>query len=341
MNATKTPHPQATHTGEAQIGGIALPCYVLENEMRVISQNGMLAALGMSRGQGGERLARFASQERFKPFITTDLLEGIGIPVLFIPPQGGGPSYGYEATILADLCEVILAAREAGHLLSQQMHIASQAEALLRSFASVGIIALIDEATGYQDYRTKKALQKILERLIQENLRPWIKTFPDDFYKEMFRLRGWSYNPWSVNRPSVVGKYTNDLVYSRLAPGVLKQLQQINPARAEGGRDHHHHRHLTQHEGYPTLKAHLSNVITLMRAAPNWRSFMKLINRAIPKYDDNYEILFDDEDSTGPYAADYKGATPERVAKTLHRYQPEKVKQRDAANAGKPPGKSS
>ena len=196
------------------------------------------------------------------------------------------------------------------------MHIASQAEALLRSFASVGIIALIDEATGYQDHRTKEALQKILETLIQKNLRPWIKTFPDDFYKEMFRLRGWSYNPWTVNRPGVVGKYTNDLVYARLAPGVLAMLQQLNPLRAEGGRDHHHHRHLTENEGYPTLKEHLSNVVTLMRASPNWRSFMLLMDRALPKYDGNYELLLDyagDEAAT-PHKMDHRGGAPAQIA---------------------------
>ena len=88
---TEGAHPQATHTGEVQIGGVALPCYVLENEMRVISQNGMLAALGMSRGEGGERLARFASQKRFKPFIGRDLSEGIGNPPTVHSSTGRGP----------------------------------------------------------------------------------------------------------------------------------------------------------------------------------------------------------------------------------------------------------
>jgi len=220
------------------------------------------------------------------------------------------------------------------------MHIAAQAEALLRSFASVGIIALIDEATGYQDHRTKEALHEILEKLIQKNLRPWIKTFPDDFYKEMFRLRGWSYNPWSVNRPGIVGKYTNDLVYARLAPGVLERLQQLNPVRAEGGRDHHHHRHLTEHEGYGTLKEHLSNVVTLMRASANWRGFMRLMNRALPKYGGNYELLFefeDEEDDLIPriYDANYQGATPKEVAAAVLRYRPG---QKDTASD--PDGKS-
>jgi hypothetical protein len=37
---------------------------------------------------------------------------------------------------------------------------------LLRGFARVGIIALVDEATGFQRDRTKDALSKILEAYI-------------------------------------------------------------------------------------------------------------------------------------------------------------------------------
>jgi len=54
------------------------------------------------------------------------------------------------------LCETVLQARKDGKLQSQQMHIAEQCEILVRGFARVGIIALVDEATGYQDYRSRK-----------------------------------------------------------------------------------------------------------------------------------------------------------------------------------------
>lgn len=296
---SEDPMPVATHTGELKIGNVAMPCFVLETEERVISQNGMLRALGMSRGGGGERLARFAEGDRLNPFVGTELLDGIRAPIQFIPPQGGS-GYGYEATILADLCEAILEAREEGRLQQQQMHIAREAEALLRGFAQTGIIALIDEATGYQDHRAREALQEILDSYLQEELRPWTKTFPDAFYKEMFRLKGWTYDQWSVQRPGVVGKYTNDLVYGRLAPGVLEKLQQLNPSQPEGGRDHYHHQHLTEHEGYPKLKEHISNVIAIMRAAPNWETFLRLMNRSLPKYHQNYELLLQDPETGEP-----------------------------------------
>ena len=35
--------------------------------------------------------------------------------------------------------------------------------------------------------------------------------------------------------------------------------------------------------GRPDLKAHLLQVITLMRASSSWKSFIKLLDRAVPK----------------------------------------------------------
>jgi hypothetical protein len=51
-------------------------------------------------------------------------------------------AYGYEATILADICDAVLKARENGDLNYQQEHIAQRCEILVRAFARVGIIAL-------------------------------------------------------------------------------------------------------------------------------------------------------------------------------------------------------
>jgi hypothetical protein len=48
-------------------------------------------------------------------------------------------------------------------------------------FARVGIIALVDEATGYQEVRDHEALQEILKRYISEELLVWVRTFPMEF----------------------------------------------------------------------------------------------------------------------------------------------------------------
>ena len=63
-------------------------------------------------------------------------------------------------------------------LQKQQEHVAKQAEILVRGFARIGIIALVDEATGYQRDREKDALAKILQAWVAKEIQAWVQTFP-------------------------------------------------------------------------------------------------------------------------------------------------------------------
>ena len=137
---------------------------------------------------------------------------------------------------------------------------------LLRGFARVGIIALVDDVTGYQEIRARNALATILEKFIAQELQPWTKTFPYDFYKQIFRLKRWS-GPEGVKRPSIIGHYTNDIVYARIAAGVLDELQTKNPTLPSSHRKNKHHQWFTPEPGHQKLKEHLAAVIALMRAA--------------------------------------------------------------------------
>jgi hypothetical protein len=217
-------------------------------------------------------------------------------PIRFIRPgRGGKLALAYEATVLVDLCEVILKARDDNLLNEKQLVIAKQCEILMRGFGRVGIIALIDEVTGYQYDRSRTALEKILEAFVSKELAKWVKTFPDEFYEQMFRLRKWNYDPSSVDRPPIIGKYTNDLVYARLAPGVLDELKRITPKDPKGRRKHRYFQRLTEDVGNPRLREHLAAVIAFMRASTSWNGFYKLIQRAFPKVGDQPSI-FDEED---------------------------------------------
>jgi len=97
-------------------------------------------------------------------------------------------------------------ANRANVLGRRQKLIAERAEILLRGLAHVGIIALIDEATGYQTIRDREALQAILDAYLRKELAAWAKRFPDEFYEQMFRLRGWRWKGMKVNRPPGSGK---------------------------------------------------------------------------------------------------------------------------------------
>jgi hypothetical protein len=213
-----------------KIGDRELECYVLEKGKRVLSGRGMQEALGLGQAHGGI-LRDFLGQENVKSFISNDLAMEFANPVRFIRPgRGGIPALAYEATLLPKLCDAILEARKHTKLSKRQREIADQCEIIVRALSKVGIIALVDEVTGYQESRDSQALQIILEKYLTDEWAKWSKTFPDDFYKELFRLKNIGFpTGTSRNKPSYVGHWTNYVVYSRLAPGVLKALREKNP----------------------------------------------------------------------------------------------------------------
>src|ERR1019366_5267357 len=111
--------PQATHGSPdhpLRIGELEIPCYVLGDGRRVLHQRGMVNALGMSRGSsgstGGDRLAKFTAGDRLKPYVSKELIAVTENPIRFRTPTNQ-LAYGYEATVLADICEAVLAARKA------------------------------------------------------------------------------------------------------------------------------------------------------------------------------------------------------------------------------------
>lgn len=286
--ATRWNIPKATHEGEIQVGDVSIPCAVLNDGRRLLTQSGFMIALGRARQAKGRayydsdvNLPAFLTAKNLKEFISNDL-EVTSSQIEF-KPMKGFRAFGYPAELLPKVCEVFLKARDKKVLLPQQAHIAEKADILMRGLAHVGINALVDEATGYQEVRDRQALQKILELFISKELLKWTKRFPDDFYKEMFRLKGWDFPKLGTSKPQVVGHYTNDIVYDRLAPDILEELKRINPPDEKGNRPHKHHQWLTPDIGHPKLRDHISGVIALMKSADNWIGFKKALTKVYPK----------------------------------------------------------
>ena len=277
--------PLEVIAGEANkplvISGIEIPCYVLEGEMRVLSLRGVTAAIGLNPDIGF-RMPELLSTRAMRNFVDGDLALAVKTPIVFKNPAGGGTAYGYPADILVKICSAILSSKEAGQLPERYEHIGHRSMILVKAFATVGIISLIDEATGYQNIRARRALAEILEKFIAKELQDWTKTFPDDFYEEIYRLRGWG-SPWSRgNHPQVVGKYTNDVVYSRISPVILEELRNKNPTLPSGYRENKHHQWLTPDVGHPKLKEHLAAITALMRASRNWEQFDRALVKSFP-----------------------------------------------------------
>jgi len=254
-----------------------------------------MRALGRSRQakgrafyKGDANLPAFLTAQNLKPFIHDDLYVTSSQIEFKLP--SGQRAFGYRAELLPKICEVYLKARDNDALVTSQLHVARQADILMRGLASVGILALVDEATGYQRDRATDALSRILEAFIAEELQPWVKTFPDEFYSELFRLRGLAFPKDSVKRPQYFGYLTNDIIYDRLAPGVKAELKKSAPKNASGRSITHLHRQLTPDLGHPKLREHMASVITIMKLSDNYDEFHQRLDRLHPKFGDTLPL---------------------------------------------------
>ncbi|HUE73513.1 MAG TPA: P63C domain-containing protein [Pirellulaceae bacterium] len=290
--------PVADFEGEIVFSDtLKIPCAVLPGEVRVISERGFTKALGGKRGgshwkrmkEGGAKLPVFLSAHNLNEFIGKDLQVALSQPTKY-KFREGGVAHGIEASLIPDICEVFLKARDAGALTAPQEKLAAVADLMTRGLAKVGIIALVDEATGFQHFRTKTALIEVLKKYITADLVKWVKLFPDDFYKHLFRLRGWRYSTETTRRPILVGKLTINLVYERMPPGVLNELRKHTPRNEKGRLKHKLTQHLTENAGHPALKTHFTKLLTLMEASRDYDELLELADRAMPKQKDPREM---------------------------------------------------
>jgi hypothetical protein len=289
--------PQATHAGEIKIGDISLSCSVLDDGSRVLSLRGINAAFGVSEGgpstkaqDGARNLPRILSSKGVRSLISEDFMTRLLEQKEFKPMHGGRSAFGYEAALLPEMCEVIIDAYKTGGIRNENA--AKIADTLLRGFARVGIVALIDEATGYEKDRVAGSLAKILEAFIAKELQPWVKTFPSEYYEQLFRLYNLPYPPVGNKswRPSFIGKITNDVIYSRLAPDILPELKK---AASKAEKKSKLHQWLTNDIGHPKLREHLASIVTILKLSKSPKEFKENVDRIHTRYGNTVQIPFD------------------------------------------------
>lgn len=83
--------------------------------------------------------------------------------------------------------------------------------------------------------------------------------------------------------PQYFGHLTNDIIYSRLAPGVLPEIQRLNP-RINGRRKRKNFQHLTNEVGHPRLLQHIGSVNTLMKLNTEYDVFYAMLEKIHPIY---------------------------------------------------------
>lgn len=272
------------YDGVLELNNVNIDCYILEDGTRVLSGREMQRALSMvdeveGKESSGTRLTRYLNQKSLKEFIYKDKEEGHFNPIVCY--KGKAKINGYEATVLIDICDSFLQARKEIKLSARQTIIADQCEILVRSFAKIGLIALIDEATGYQYERENKELQAILKALVSDEILEYQQQFQLSFYREIFRLWDIPFTPKNIKRkPQFIGHLTNKYVYQNLPKGifVLNKLKDQTPKTDTGNFKYRLHQSLTENKGREALKKVLYSVEALASISDNKAHFEKLMN---------------------------------------------------------------
>ena len=261
-------------------------------------------ALGLS-GHGSTAITKNLSRQWIQPYLSEGLVEWVesvnSKTIKKMKPDKGVPIIPLEAPLFVDICKEYINAQKAGAFNDKhgrisprwvrQNETANRLFLIMSAFAKVGIVALIDEITGYQEVRDRDELHRLLAVYLAEERLQWAKMFPDEFYRQIYRLKGWQYPTGSTKRTPLIGKITNQIVYERLPQGVLNELRNRNPVQETNKpRRWKHHQFLSEDIGQPDLRDLLLQEVALMRAASNWRNFNRLLKRAIPKPGDQMEL---------------------------------------------------
>ena len=285
--------PRAIAEGVLQIGTVRLACAVLDDKdnTRVFSQEGFLTAIGRAgKAKGGEGASidgkpAFLRAQNLEPFISNELLAST-VPIEFIPWKGPGyqgRAFGYRATLLPDVCWVYQEALVARKLTAQQKHIGLACQALLKALTNYAIDDLVDQATGFEDRRKHEAIIRLLEKYVSPEKLTWVQMFDNDFYRQVFRLNKWAFDPEKTARPSVLGHWTNN-IYDRLAPGIRPVLSAKVKRNANGKPTEKMTQYLTPEDGKPRLKEMLEGVKAIMRLSKDKSDFWEKMDIAYPKH---------------------------------------------------------
>lgn len=258
-----------------------LPCYVLDDGQRIFKLSNLTKALrGKEHGKFGNYLAASNIQKHL-PARIVPLSDEIHDRV----PQGvvefthnNKTEKGYNSEDFMDVCIAFIEAGHSEELSDVQKEILVNANRYIMACAKVGITALIDEATGYQNLREDNALQLKLKFFLSDQLRDWEKTFPDELWRQFGRLTNWK---GSINsRPRYWGKLVNELIYECIDEDLAKYLKENKPLMSSHTK---YHQWLNDNYGVRALTEHIWQIIGMARGCDNIAQLKELANKEFKK----------------------------------------------------------
>lgn len=278
---------ECIHDGTIKFGpDNEIPCAVIKSNEQIIrvitgkgmfksfkrTQHGRVSVDGLPAVIGGHNIANFISKQDMHK------LE------LIYYKDGNRIKSGYNAEAITIICAAYLMAEKEGVLRPQQFTALSQVKIILLTLSRIGITALIDEATGYQYSREFDALQKLLKLYTVETpLLTLQKKFPRVYYKELYRLYRWEFNPEKTKHPQYVAKFTWDYVYKLLPEPVMQKIREYNPIVEKENkkyRKNKYYQYLTLDTGIPELDKIIAKLVGIMSISDTIEQFKTFYEKA-------------------------------------------------------------
>ncbi len=228
--------PKVAYKGNVRLGTILSDCYVLDNGERVLSyRNAVKAISDKDSGDLGSYnlLISKENQVAENVLISHDKIliskeNQVAETLNFLIEQNNTVAKGISTDYFISICEEYVKRLYEGRLKTErQREIAYRCSFVLSGFSRLGLKALVDESTGYQEHREKDELQVKLDAYLLGYFREWEKAVPDEYYIELGRLTSWK-TPLG-NRPKYWGKLMIELVYDTLEPQVVEYLKNNKP----------------------------------------------------------------------------------------------------------------
>jgi P63C domain len=253
---------EARYPGVLKVAGAEIPVYVLSNGQRVVARVATTEFLtGVKRGGDLESYIRVGSLQGFLD-VDSILARMVTFRLKDVEMLDQTVK-GLPSDLIIEICQAYVGALEASTksasgiaLTDRQREIAIRAGMFLSACAKVGLDALIDEATGYQYVRPEDALEFKLRLYLEDEMRKWEKTFPDQLWEQFGRLTKWKGR--IHQRPKYWGKLVMDLIYEYLDPDVAQWLRDNAPEPMKG---QNYHQWLSGQYGLKRLVEHIWKVV--------------------------------------------------------------------------------
>ena len=281
----KVKHRGYLVVGNKEVGKVELPCAVLENEQRIVSQIGIYAAFKrpLRSEKGNTGVPYIMEAQNLRPFYTDELLE-LAKPVYYYH-YNGKDSLGYAASFLPQLCKLYVRANKEGNLTKSQRRFLAQAKLILSHLPNKPIEQMVDEESGYVYSKEKAWFKSNLMPYINKAFLKWQDGFPREFYQEIFRLHNWKYDPYQLKKPEfiILSKFLNDYLYFHLPEDIKQDLREEPPSRGKVKRPKKPSHSVSDDLENAYLNRFLIRLVTVMELSNSLENFRANFDRVFRK----------------------------------------------------------